>query len=342
MHPSQALDKKADLLSRAMGEEFRAVVEEQVRLDTRSVNTNGAKADPEKGKRGAMIVATQLAGMLKRSHCYYVAPEMTDLILWASLSLEDTDHFRMDELPTTHGFAYFEKPLPVADVRGKMMLANAVCWFPARAEQNGAEYNVTAIVYFNDGRNTPDDIYKEMHKETPRQAQNSERVMGGWGMIGIQGLSDGIRVGPKTLPLMDDSYIKEIEEAGQSPHEFTNMLRMLHAYWLLMNQTVTHLSEAEVPRAMAKRARRMEIPDRVTIVALRRVEGQHHGESDVDWQYRWLVRGHWRWQHVSEHHPSAERDPEGGFRARVWVRPHVKGPEDKPFHLTEKVYALVR
>jgi hypothetical protein len=120
------------------------------------------------------------------------------------------------------------------------------------------------------------------------------------------------------------------------------MLRMLHAYWLLMNQTVTHLTEAEIPRAMAKRARRMEIPDRVTVVALRRIEGQHHGESDVDWQYRWLVRGHWRWQHVSEHHPAAERDPEGGFRARVWVRPHVKGPDDKPFHLTEKVYALVR
>lgn len=26
----------------------------------------------------------------------------------------------------------------------------------------------------------------------------------------------------------------------------------------------------------------------------------------------------------------------------LWVRPHVKGPEDKPFHLTDKVYALVR
>lgn len=102
------------------------------------------------------------------------------------------------------------------------------------------------------------------------------------------------------------------------------------------------VNKKQAADAAAQRARRMEIPDRVTVVALRRVEGHSHGETDVEWHHRWLVRGHWRWQHVSKNHPLAEPDPAGGYRARVWVRPHVKGPEDKPFHLTEKVYALVR
>lgn len=345
MHPSQALDKKADLYARTANPLFREVVATQVELDTRSINTNGAMPQPEKARRGAEIIASRLGGELGKAHCYYVSPEMTDLVVWASMGLDETDAYRMDELPTERGFVYFEKPLVIMDVRGKQMLVNAVCWFPgeADAKDGRGRYPVTAMVYFNDARNTPDDIYTEMHLGPNKDFQYRwEEVMGGWGLIGIQGLSDGIRVGPQLLKVHDAAAWQEYEETGTMPQDFTNMLRLMHAYWLLLNQTVTHVSEAEIPRAMAKRARRMDIPDRVTIVALRRIEGTSHGETSVDWQYRWLVRGHWRWQHVSEHHPLAEPDPEGGFRARVWVRPHVKGPEDKPFHLTEKVYALMR
>lgn len=41
----------------------------------------------------------------------------------------------------------------------------------------------------------------------------------------------------------------------------------------------------------------------------------------VDWSHRWVVRGHWRQQFFSSR----------GGHAPVWIHPHVKGPEDKPF-----------
>ena len=339
MHPSQVLDKKADLVARSMQEKFKDVIQHQIRLDTRSVvKADGSEVNVERSVHGADVLATYMGREMGRSHAYYVAPDMTDLIIWASAKLDDSDQFRVDELPTEYGFAYFDKPLPIIDVRGKTMLANVVCWFPATAKRPSGIYPVTAIVYFNDARHTPDQIAKEIEAASI----DVDHIMGGWGMIGMQAISDGARLGPSLLSTASEEIIAEMEKDGASPHEFTNILRMLHAYWLLLNQTVIRLSDAEIPRAMSKRARRMDIPDRVTIVALRRIEGHTHGESDVDWQYRWLVRGHWRWQHVSKDHPLAEPDPEGGFRARVWVRPHVKGPEDKPFHLTEKVYSLVR
>jgi hypothetical protein len=312
---------------------------EQISADTiDSMNTDGSKPDREKARNGAAIIAERLQREIHQAHCYYIAPEMSDLIAWASTKFEDDDFFRLDEVPTAHGFAYFDKPLSMTDVRGKTMLINCVLWFPARAKRNGVPYDVISLVYFNDHQHTPDDIAKELMAEG---YVGPASPMGRWGMIGMQAMREHAGLGPVAIP-PHEAKILELEAEGATPHEFTNILRLMHAYWLMMNQTIADVSEAHIPRAFSKRARRMEIPDRVTVVALRRYEGVHHGDTSVEWQYRWLVRGHWRWQHVSEHHPLAEPDPDGGHRARVWIRPHVKGPEDRPLHLTEKVYGLIR
>src|SRR5260370_32850113 len=53
---------------------------------------------------------------------------------------------------------------------------------------------------------------------------------------------------------------------------------------------------------------------------------QHRRDPDapdsqpVDWQHRWIVRGHWRNQYY----------PGVGAHAPVYIVEHVKGPEDKP------------
>lgn len=37
-----------------------------------------------------------------------------------------------------------------------------------------------------------------------------------------------------------------------------------------------------------------------------------------------------------------EPDGAGGWKARIWVRDHIKGPDDKPLVITDKVYGLIR
>lgn len=64
------------------------------------------------------------------------------------------------------------------------------------------------------------------------------------------------------------------------------------------------------------------IPADVHVITLRRPEPKEPEESrEVDWHWRWWVRGHWRQQAVGVGHSE---------RAPVWIMSHVKGPEDRP------------
>lgn len=73
----------------------------------------------------------------------------------------------------------------------------------------------------------------------------------------------------------------------------------------------------------------------VYIVTLRKkqfVSGPTDGQGGVDWSCRWLVHGHWR--------KRAERLGPG---EPIYVRPHLKGPENKPFRAPrERVYRVRR
>lgn len=62
---------------------------------------------------------------------------------------------------------------------------------------------------------------------------------------------------------------------------------------------------------------------------VQKTEHDHIGEG-VDWQHRWHVRGHWR-QIKGKGHDADGNEMEGW----TWVKPCIKGPEDKP--LVEKI-----
>jgi len=49
----------------------------------------------------------------------------------------------------------------------------------------------------------------------------------------------------------------------------------------------------------------------------------------VEWQRRWMVRGHWRLQPYG---------PKHSLRRMRWIDPYVKGPEDKPFDARSTVW----
>jgi hypothetical protein len=152
-----------------------------------------------------------------------------------------------------------------------------------------------------------------------------------------------MRLGPKTVPPTPELR-QLVESDGDEPHEFTVTPRYVHALWLMLNQTIVRPSLAEIPRATRRRAERRSIPPRVTVVQLRRYEthADQPEEQLVDWQYRWIVRGHWRWQVCGPEHPLAQEILPGKWRARIWIAPYVKGPEDKPLHVSDKVYDLSR
>ncbi len=338
MHPAQVLDYQADLYERAMQTRFQSIVADHYRLD-RKVYI-GDQAARLEGDRISKIMhnAFQVAS------AYYVDPDMTDLVVYSSTGMDESDVFRYDELPTECGFAYFEKPLILHDVRGVDLLINGLLWFSTiNVDHTGQQKSGTMLMLLNDHARTPDTIAREImgQHRTGFDYDVYRAVLGTWGLIGFEMLYDGQQIGPEVVTA-DYEKIAELENAGLIAHEFTNIRRQVHAFWLMLNQTITKVTDSEIPRPYARRAKRAKLPARVTVVRLRRHENHNQGvgKTSVEWQHTWLVRGHWRWQPVSEHHPLAEGDGEGGYHARLWVRGHVKGPEGKPLHIPTKVYHL--
>ena len=66
--------------------------------------------------------------------------------------------------------------------------------------------------------------------------------------------------------------------------------------------------------------------DTIQCIQMRRQElvgydpASGQGGTDVDWQFQWIVSGHWRNQYL----------PSSGGHRLTWISPYLKGPDDKP------------
>lgn len=339
MHPAQVLDLQQDLYSRVMQDDVERLLASHYALDAKAL------IGEQVARREGAKIASILPAAFQVASAYYVEPAMTDMILYASAGMDETDVFRYDELPTEVGFAYFEKPLVIHDIRGADLFVNGLLWCSTRTvdPDTGIERPGVLLTMFNDHFHTPDVIARQlMNGEHKYMSYDIYRAaMGRWGCIGFEKLAAGTQIGPP-LAHVHPNRLADPALADIVSSEFTNIFRQVHAFWLLLGQTITHVSDAEIPRPFAKRAKKAKIPPRVTVIRLRRHEkaGDGLGENNVEWQHQWLVRGHWAWRVCSEHHPLAEPDGSGGFHARIFIRPYVKGPEGKPLHISEKVFHL--
>lgn len=158
-------------------------------------------------------------------------------------------------------------------------------------------------------------------------------------------VSYGTPLGPVEV-LTDEQYATFATEGEAPSGAVPNPNRFVAALFGLLNQVIVDVSEAEVDRATARRITRKNLPVRVQTVKLRRktrVGGDDEpvGDGHVDWKHQWLVRGHWGWRKCRHDHPMAE-EYEKGHRARVYVTPHWKGPDDKPMLISEKVWGLAQ
>ena len=90
------------------------------------------------------------------------------------------------------------------------------------------------------------------------------------------------------------------------------------------------------PNKKKNRKRRLET---VTCASLRRHRYVSESEREAearDYSHRWIVRGHMRNQ------PVGPRNVVGGQKhMRVWIAPYVKGPEDKPLVLKDRVQLFI-
>lgn len=316
--------------------------------------------DIKKKKTGPVIegphrdtAALALAQLLEGAETFYVSEDMGLVAEAASHGLDGTDAFTHDMWPTETGFLLFERGFGLQDVWGREVITNAIAWQrrSATSEDGKSRHAGTMVWEFSLLGDERDTMTRSMSAQ--EQADLAHDMGTRLQLQGTAWIGDGMRVGPPTweTPEGYDQHLEpEIEaklrpedRADKSAPQVGNIARIYMALLMLMEQKIAAKERHDLKPKNAKRARRMKVPGQVTIIRLRHEAAQREpGETNVEWQHRWLVRGHWRWQYVGPHYPLAVEVEPGKYRARIYIAPFVKGPDDAPFKVTKKVNALIR
>lgn len=258
---------------------------------------------------------------------FMVSPEMTQLAVSAGESLPEF-HLEPDDLPAPYGFMAFSAPIG--------SYVNRESGAPERIPIVAATWGQFNPPFYDNGGvwftyYSPTD-FPGMERLAREQGQRIDgrfrsRLRQSMGPLTWDnecavpyGISKRFRFSP------GDSHYGAADMS--SP-----WFQTICSTWLLMNQPgVTEIESVHRSHASGQ-ADRLEglSTGPVRIIHLRRLLEHHDapGSEPASREYtcRWLVRGHWRSQWF----------PKRQVHRPVWIAPHIKGPDDKPFRATDVV-----
>ena len=171
---------------------------------------------------------------------------------------------------------------------------------------------------------------------TGKSVAEFRKNVGKWLLSSVEASGHGEKVGGKKRQEqfeLDSDYWKENYQ-----REFVgmdNFPKFMHAYFLMMSQTIVSTEKKTPQRGIRKSMEKAKLPSEYVVVQLRKTEYKSGEKSDdgrfIDWSHRWVVGGHWRWQPYKDN-----------TKKRIWIAPYVKGPDDKPLVMKDKVYVLAK
>src|SRR5262245_17041441 len=144
-------------------------------------------------------------------------------------------------------------------------------------------------------------------------------------------ITDGDRLGTKIAEFeskqQEGRYARDLDRPeSQRVADPLHEMRWWFTAAHLMAQRLAIEVKTPLDRATRRRQERAGStpPPFIRVVTLRRqtLHPQHRepAEGDIDWQFSWTVRGHWRQQWY----------PSLGLHKKVFIEAYVKGPPEKP------------
>lgn len=340
MAPNKVIACQADLTERLRtNKTFQSFI---THIIYRQIAKDGSFT--ERMKRETSTRALHEIGVaVKAAYAYHVSDEMTRLVIAAANALEDDDLFDHGLAPTGCGIVRFDGGLPIVDAGGQLLRANWLVWGPGQTrvvsvkDGIGQQESATIFWTFNDALDDPDATTRSVFAESGRR--HTIAVHGRWAFHGMSYATPNEPLGPAEWDIdeRDPWYAAELRAEGRTPGSPTNLVRYLHAFWLLLGQkiTVTSTRPPGHPAIMAA-AKKAKIARSVTVVELRRreyVSDLQPSPTGRTYDHRWIVRGFWRWQPYG---------PGRTERRRIWIDGYVKGPDGTPLIVRDQVYALRR
>jgi hypothetical protein len=241
---------------------------------------------------------------LKEAELFYASSEMTELAVVAAATIPDFQ-LAPEDLPSRAGLIVFEDAPASLALSGHSVGIKAVSW----GDRPGG--GSILIGQYAERREAAPVIAAASTYRQPFQEPTLTYIHGA-----------------EASWMFGENQDLEREEYGPV------LALILRSAWLLMQQPVTTVSNAEYKRQDRRRLERDRIePAPVRVITLRRAKSSNdHSESDREYHHQWIVRGHWRQQYY----------PSRGVHRPVWIAPHIKGPEGAPMLGGEKVHAWVR
>lgn len=278
----------------------------------------------EQNARGSWVaISTLVAG-----ETYVVTNEILPVLDQAATLLPNDAKLHPNDLPTPVGFVWLEEPVVFEDVNGKNVVAQGFMWNQMRM---GLMDEADERVLVEDANGVsiilltcPDDPRDHMHEQWYLDVAANPNYKANWPtympmICGIWPLDDEIEL---TLDGTKDAIM--------------SLYRWVAGFFFFINETWIDARMYAPSRPTQKRATRAKkLEPEVKIVRLRRAEQRvpkTEGTGTIEWSHRWVVRPHWRHQW----YPSQNR-----HRYR-FIPSYIKGPDDKPLIVHDKIFKVDR
>lgn len=292
------------------------------------------------GTTGKMAV-DEIKKVLADTDNYYVSPQMVELAQSVAPTMPD-EVLLPNDVPCDVGWMKLGRPFRMIDVRMKYLSMTSLMWCVV------GDY--VRVWHFTHRDDMTDSVNLDLFERFGEVAYRKLPMMSlthvfemKFGEELPRGISWDTALpfdakveideivnpdGTKSLRLSTD---QEIDITQQPTYVRSPLAEFILCIWRLCQQALATITVEQAGRQTRRRAMKQNLPDKpVSVVTLRRIDHKDHGDSHVEWTHRWLVSGHWRHQPIKD-----------GYRW-VYIHPYLKGPDDKPILIRQRVKALIR
>jgi hypothetical protein len=286
----------------------------------------GARFPPIRNSEQAKNYYAEIGSQLENSEeMWWVSEDMSKLAWDVTMSGTEPEDLSDKELPAPAGIMWLNggggpvlmnKTLPDGDflttgnTQSELMSVNAIIWYTPTVGIPGVEIGQPRFM----GLTASPGIVRDTAQ---------------WNGI----------VSPMDLESNEAEYHRVPTYVTYYNLKFLPRKMALVVMRLAREDTLGEKTSETVGGSPSKKKNRLRKIDTVTCASLRRHRYLSDAERESearDYSHRWIVRGHMRNQ------PIGPRNTEGGQKhLRVWIAPYVKGPEDKPLVLKDRVQLFV-
>ena len=253
---------------------------------------------------------------------YYVSSDMCAVATAAAKTLPD-EELRVGDLPSSIGFLLYDRPIATTEdgtIEGAMWQEfDEGYWCNSCNECKADDHGLRTPVHIRRGVT----IYPLVRSSSQ---QNQVFPVLTYEYRG------------ETLPAMSweyNTWSSDPDYEVTPGNDEWGIAPILRATWTIMQQSMSVSVRTQIDRAERRRCARSGLTSDVLVVRLRRrsLDGSTTEDGEpVPWSHRWLVSGHWRNQWL----------PSRACHRLQWIAGYVKGPENKPLIVKDRVTAWVR